>query len=149
VSEVRVDGTVFTDWVVYDFQYLARTDGLSWPIAQRMDLPSTELNTWAVDFTYGTPVPADAKLACALLCGEVALAKHPGVAECSLPDRIQSVTRQGITYVVADPMQYLGDGKTGIYLIDLWLSANNPGNTRAPATISYPGKAGLPGRVRT
>lgn len=151
VSEVRVDGAAFdpTKWTISDFQYLQRLDGQSWPLIQRLDLPSTEVGTWAVDLEYGTPPPEDAQLACALFCGEMTLTLNPGSGVCGLPERVQSVVRQGVTYVITDPQQYIDAGRTGIPLIDMWLTATNPSGSRGKAQLSFPGKGGQPGRVRT
>lgn len=151
ISEVRIDGAVFdpSKYTVLDRQTLARTDGQSWPLSQRFDRASTEVLTWAIDFEYGIPPPEDAQLACAMLVGEMVLSLFPDSGECSLPARVQSVVRQGISYVITDPLTYIGEGKTGILLVDIWLTATNPSGGRGGATLSYPGKPGLPGRRRT
>jgi hypothetical protein len=44
---------------------------------------------------------------------------------CMLPDRIQTITRQGISWTVFDPQDFLEKGGTGISTVDLWLSAAN------------------------
>lgn len=151
IDEIRVDGQVVdpTLYGVLEWRYLTRTDGQLWPSVQRMELPDTALQTFAIDLHYGQPAPEDAQLAAATLAGEMALAMNPGLGTCVLPDRIQTVVRQGITYVIADPQAYLDAGRTGIYLIDLWLRATNPKGITSKATLSYPGQVGLPGRLRT
>lgn len=44
---------------------------------------------------------------------------------CALPERITSVTRQGVTWTILDPQDFLRDGLTGIGPIDQWLSVVN------------------------
>lgn len=151
VTEVKVDGVVLdpSKYAVFDYRYLARVDGLLWPMVNRLDRADTERDTWSVALQYGNMPPEDAQLAAATLVGEMALAANPGAGSCILPERIQTVVRQGITYIVSDPQTYLDAGRTGIYLIDLWLRATNPSGLTEGATLSFPGKAGLPGRTRT
>lgn len=151
IDEVRLDGSVVSPslYVVYDWRYLSRVDGQAWPTVQRMELPDTAFQTFAIDLHYGQAAPEDAQLAAATLAGEMALAMNPGLGTCVLPDRIQTVVRQGVTYVIADPQAYLDAGRTGIYLIDLWLRATNPKGVTQKAALSYPGQVGTPGRLRT
>lgn len=42
---------------------------------------------------------------------------------CSLPERVTSITRQGVSWTMLDPMDFLGVGLTGVGRIDTWLSA--------------------------
>lgn len=151
VTRVKIDGDVLdpAKYGVFDYRWLARFDGHLWPLVNRLDLADTERETWSVDLEYGVMPPADAQVAAATLVGELALAANPGAGTCILPERIQTVVRQGITYIVADPQAYLDAGRTGIYLIDLWLRATNPSGLTSGATLSFPGHAGLPGRIRT
>jgi hypothetical protein len=41
---------------------------------------------------------------------------------CSLPERVTSVTRQGASWTILDPQDFLQDGITGIGPIDQWLA---------------------------
>lgn len=41
---------------------------------------------------------------------------------CALPERVTSITRQGVSWTMLDPMDFLGAGLTGIGRIDTWLS---------------------------
>lgn len=42
---------------------------------------------------------------------------------CSLPERVTSISRQGVSWTMLDPMDFLGVGLTGVGRIDTWLSA--------------------------
>lgn len=42
--------------------------------------------------------------------------------KCSLPERVTSITRQGASWTILDPQDFLSDGLTGIGPIDQWLS---------------------------
>lgn len=59
---------------------------------------------------------------------------------CSLPERITTVTRQGATWTVLDPQDFLSRGLVGFAPVDQWLSAvNGKGWTkiRDPLTAHY------------
>lgn len=150
IDSVTINGTVLdtSKYVVYDWRFLARTDGNVWPVVNRLDRDLTGADTWGISLHYGARPPEDAQLAAATLAGELALAANPSAGQCSLPERIQSVTRQGVTFAILDPQLYLDVGRTGIYLIDLWIKATNPKGFNRGAVISFPGQPGLPGRVR-
>ena len=45
-----------------------------------------------------------------------------GDKACQLPDRIQSVSRQGVSWTMLDPMDFLDKKMTGIGRLDSWLS---------------------------
>lgn len=141
VTEVLVDGSPVTAFTLYEGRYIVRTDGKAWPSSQDLALDETAAGTFSISFEFGQDPPEDAQLACAMLAGELGLAYKPGQAgACTLPERVQTVTRQGMTFALLDPQTYLeGDRpRTGIYLIDLWLAAT-PGSPSGGATLSYPG----------
>lgn len=54
---------------------------------------------------------------------------------CQLPDRVTTVTRQGITWTVLDPMDFLKEKLTGLGSVDQWISA---ANNRGYAGITDP-----------
>ena len=45
---------------------------------------------------------------------------------CALPERITSVTRQGVSWTVLDPQDFLDKGYTGMSRVDHWLAAVKP-----------------------
>lgn len=116
VSSVTVNGELFTDWRLNRAGYLERTDGASWAVCG---------DVTSVTYQYGEPPPSSGVLAAVELGVQIALAQL-GNEECELPQRVQSVTRQGISVAVLDPQEFLSDGRTGLYLVDLFLAAVNP-----------------------
>jgi hypothetical protein len=58
-----------------------------------------------------------------------------GQPGCKLPERITSVTRQGVSWTVLDPLDFMQKGLTGIGTIDHWLSV---ANGRGPAHMTDP-----------
>lgn len=145
VTGVKVDGVALTagvDWALYDRRLLVRLQSpsgssLGWPLDQRLDLPDTAAGTWSVTYESGRPVPPAAKLAARALACELAKLLS-GSKGCVLPDRVTTVSRQGVTITRGSLKEMLDDGRTGISAVDLWLSAVNPNNLRRPARIAGP-----------
>jgi hypothetical protein len=97
--------------------YVVQKNSLPWVLN-----PVTELE---VTYTYGTPPPAAGRRAAIRLANELIL-WDKGSGNCALPERISSVSRQGVSYTVMDPQEFISNGKVGIYEIDLFLAAANP-----------------------
>jgi hypothetical protein len=87
-----------------------------------------------VTYTYGTPPPTAGKFAAKLLATEF-VKLWDGDDTCTLPDRVSSVTRQGVSYTILDNQDYVDDLRTGIYAIDLFLKSVNPDRARAKARV--------------
>jgi hypothetical protein len=122
ISEVKVDGVVIPE-ASYRVDYnrlLIRTDGATWPATQNLLLDDTEPDTFTVTYERGIPVPIGGQIAAAVLAAEMQKASC-GDKTCRLPERLQTVTRQGVTVGVA----LTGDDwrETGIWLIDDWIKS--------------------------
>lgn len=134
IVAVTVDGVVLdaSQYRVDDWRWLVRladADGSNpgWPACQRIDLPTTEADTFEVTYTYGQEPPQLGVTAAAALGCQFALACQPEtVGECRLPQRVTSITRQGVTTVVLDSFDFLEEGKTGVYDVDLFIRTYNP-----------------------
>jgi len=63
----------------------------------------------------------------ARVCRKLALEfwKSGAGRPCSLPERITSVTRQDVTWITLDPLDFLDKGLTGIGSVDQWITAAN------------------------
>lgn len=92
-----------------------------------------------VTYTYGVNVPTSGQRSARLLARE--LVKGWSGEECLLPDRVTNVTREGISFTIMDKQDFLDEGRTGIYEVDLFLRAANPDKARKPARIFSPDKA--------
>ena len=142
VTEVKIDGSVLagTAYRLDSQQYLTRIDGDTWPCCQDLTEPTTEVGTWSVSITYGDPVPEALKRAAAVLASE--FIKDCIGADCRLPQRTTTVTRQGLTIDMIDPQQFLDLGRTGIYEIDLAVRAYNPHNLTRRSMVWSPESGG-------
>lgn len=87
-----------------------------------------------VRYTYGSPPPAPVLKAIEDLEREMvkALNRDPG---CKLPERVTSITREGMTMALIDPQDFLDKGRTGLPQVDMVLSAYNPGGARRRAKV--------------
>lgn len=131
VTEVRIDGAVFTAYRVDSPDVLRRTDGSVWPFHQDLTADSaTDTNTWQISYVYGTDPPAELKTAAAVLATELVKACTADKT-CRIPAGAVTVSRRGISYNID-----VGDGKTGIYEVDLIVSALNPQRRRRQARIT-------------
>ena len=124
IESVVIDGKVLdpSHYHVDNHMLLVRHDGLAWPDCQALDLPATEQGTFAVTYRRGYAVPPGGQIAAGRLAVEFALALCNS-SRCQLPQRVQTVTRQGVTVALLDGFDDLGQGRTGIWLIDSWVSS--------------------------
>lgn len=137
VVAVRVDG-VALDPSAYEWNgaRITRIDGDVFPCCQDVEARPVPLE---VEYSWGKDVPASGLLAVRELACQLALAAAPSTAgKCKLPARIQSITRQGVTMALLDPQEFLDNGRTGLYLCDLFLSTFNPGKNRRRARVFSP-----------
>ena len=130
ITEVVIDGAVVPadQYRIDDYRWLTRVDEQSWRWT----------DTFKVTATYGRTPPAMGVRAAATLACELYKACQPeDFGECRLPQRVQSITRQGVSMVVLDPFEFLDDGKTGLYDVDLFLKTVNPSRlARRPSVMT-------------
>jgi hypothetical protein len=89
-----------------------------------------------VTYTYGQQPPTSGRMAAKVMAQELINAWSGDT--CALPDRITSVTRQGVSYTVLDSQDFLENMRTGVYLIDLFIKTTNPAGALAPAKVFSP-----------
>lgn len=129
VTAVTVGGVAWDGWE-YDHAagILRRTDDCSWADC------GTDI---VVTYRYGVAPPEGGVQAAVALAVELAL-DGLNDDECRLPQRVQSVSRQGIDITMLDPQDFLEGGRVGIYLVDLWLKAVNPHGRSERARVWSP-----------
>jgi hypothetical protein len=96
--------------------WLERVDGAHW---------RTCGDVTQVTYTFGEPPPEGGVQAVVTLAVQLMLDLVQD-GKCRLPARVTNITRQGVSVSVMDPMDFLSNGRTGFYSIDLWLAAVNP-----------------------
>ena len=148
VERVAIGGVDLdaADYRVDDWRELVRLDGNAWPDCQDLTAADDAPGSFVVEVTYGKPPPRAGVSAVAALACQLALACDPDRSrDCVLPKRVTSITRQGISMAVMDPMDFLDAGKTGVYEVDLFIKAYNPAGLVRAASVRSPD---LPRRAR-
>jgi hypothetical protein len=137
IVSVTVDGELLdpSAYRVDNAALLVRDDGGRWPACQALHLPDGEPGTWSVTFRWGKPVPVGGQVAAGLLACEMGKALMDD-ASCGLPERLQTITREGVTMAVLDPFEGLQDGRTGLWLVDSWVGSLT--HTRPRSTVHSP-----------
>lgn len=97
------------------------------------------INEVEVSYTYGATPPEAGRAAAVRFANELILAEK-GDARCSLPLRVSSITRQNVSMTVLDPQEFLDNGKTGIYSVDLFIKAYNPDGARKKTKLFVAGR---------
>jgi hypothetical protein len=106
--------------------YLVKIDSTCWNLASGI----------TVTYEYGSYPPALGKMAAITLANEF-LKLYTGSGNCMLPERVTSVSRQGVSYTILDPQDFLESGRTGLYEVDLFLKSANPiGAKKRPRVFS-------------
>lgn len=125
ITTIEIDGQTLDPnaYRIDDDTILIRQDGGQWPQCQNLGAPLGSPGTWAIHAEFGTPVPVGGRLAAGKLACELAKAACSDKG-CELPQRWQTITRQGVTISAAiDLFEGLNEGKTGIWLIDSWVAS--------------------------
>lgn len=145
VEQVRLDGAVVNaaEWELIEGRYLVgwqQPDGTkrTWPCCQRLELPATADQTFEVQFTRGLRPPRGGVLSAASLACELIAANTPG-ATCRLPKRVTTITRQGVSIAVLDPLTLFAEGRTGLAEVDLWLESQRYGSAHREGVVIVPG----------
>ncbi|MGI5292794.1 hypothetical protein ACQEVF_57115 [Nonomuraea polychroma] len=139
IVAVHIDGRILspTAYRVDDGVILVRQDGGVWPIGQNLAIPNGQPGTFAVRYIRGTSVPLGGVKAVTVLACEL-VAQLEG-RRCRLPTRVTSVDREGVSYQMADPTEWLAAGYTGVDEVDVWLAEVNPaGRGRTIPTVWSP-----------
>lgn len=127
-------------WYLHDRRTLVRAGDVSWPTQQDLSQPLSAPGTWAVTYESGTPPPPEGKVAAIALACDL-LRSLPGAqspGSCTPPERVSSLSRQGVTIARVDPTEYLNDGFTGVRVTDLWLASLKARKGRRRASIASP-----------
>lgn len=122
VTRVTIDGDDLpaSAYRVDHKRLLVRLDGGTWPACQDMTREPGDEGTFEVVYQRGLPVPVGGMVAAGRLACELALDACQD-EDCALPERWQSVQRQGISITAALSNEKWHD--TGIWSIDNWVNS--------------------------
>lgn len=135
IVTVKVDGTplVTGAYRVDDNRLLVRTDGGQWPRCNDLSKNDDQVGTWSVTASYGQAVPESGQVAVGELACEILKAMRG--EDCRLPPGVTQLVRQGVTIQYPDIGQLLKEGRTGLYLTDLFLASENPTGLRSRGRV--------------
>lgn len=146
VTEVVIDGEILdpSAYKVEGYERLVRVDGHHWPCVQNRHRDSSpyvgvndgsKKNTWQITYTYGRGPGLDGEIACATYAAEIAKWLC-NADDCQLPQRVKHISREGVELDFMDPLTFIKEGETGVYLVDLWIHSINPRKLPHRAKIS-------------
>lgn len=138
ITSIWIDGAELpTSAYMLRDDTLIRTDGEIWPACNDdlADAHAPDSTAWEVKYERGIEVPPAGQLAAALLSLELAKAVCRDKS-CQLPQRVQSITRQGVSMAVLDSFEDLKEGRTGIWIIDSWVASQNAPRISPPQVYS-------------
>lgn len=132
VQSVSIGGELVDSsaYQIRNSTYLVRASKLPWVL--------DPLNEIEVSYTFGTAPPKAGIMSAIRLANEIIwLETEPD--KCSLPERVtSSVSRQGVSYTILDPQEFIKEGRVGITSIDLFLKAANPTGAKKKAKLFSP-----------
>jgi len=135
IVSVKIDGTpMVTGGAAYrvdDNRFLVRTDGQDWPLCNDLSKDDTQAGTWSVTALYGEDIPALAQPAVGQMACEIL--KSMAGQDCMLPAGLTQLVREGVTISYPDIGALWKQGRTGLYLVDAFLSTTNPSGLRRRA----------------
>lgn len=142
VTQIKMGGVVLdpSNYRLDNHMYLIRTDGNDWPVCQDMvaDPSVVGSNTFTVSYDIGVTVPAGGQLAAGVLACQMAKAACSDKS-CQLPQRLQTITRQGVTMNFLDNYAALYDtGTTGLWVVDSWVASILASNKVSGTRIASP-----------
>jgi hypothetical protein len=147
IVEVKIDGTVIppdeyelreNKWLIrmLPYQGAKATARWGWPVSQTQYFPDTQEGTFSVTYMFGQDCGSGGRMACKSLAENLAL---PFLGdENGYPDRVTTITRQGVTAQIASVIDVMSKGgPTGLRTVDMWLRSVNPsGLMKKPLVFS-------------
>lgn len=132
VHSVEINGQILdpSEYTLRNNAYIVRKAPMTWVLG-----PTDELT---VTYTHGARPPRAGKAAATRFANEIIL-WYNGDPACALPERITSISRQGISATILTPQDFLDQGKTGINAVDTFIAAVNPDRQRKKPAIFRPG----------
>jgi len=106
---------------------------------QFMDRTPDQVGTFQVAFDYGIPPDRLGVMAACEMAYQFYLVTHPAAqGTVKLPQRVTTLTRQGMSAVILDPQQFLDKGYTGLTLCDRFIQRHNPNHLRRAPVVLNP-----------
>jgi hypothetical protein len=135
IVEILIDGAPMPSgsYRLDNNRIVVRTDGGVWPFCNDLSTDDSQPGTWSVTALFGEPIPDGARLAMGQLACEIVRAA--GGEDCNLPAGVTQLIRQGVTIQYPDIGSLFSQGRTGLYLVDMFLNTWNPYNLRQRSRV--------------
>lgn len=144
IVQVTVDGEVLVDGTDYrldDYRKLVRLGGNLWPLCNDLNKGITETGTWSVTAIYGEPFPNLGKIAMGqLLCNIIADLIGE---DCTLPDNVTNITRQGLSFTLQDVNDAIESGFDELKYVNKFIQRFNPNKLQGRARLYDPDDPGF------
>lgn len=118
-------------YTLRDKAFIRKNNGLPWVYSNTSEL--------LVTYEFGAKPPSTGKNAAIRLADEFYW-YYTNDDKCSLPASLTNITRQGVSVTVLDPQEFLSQGRTGIYDVDLFIKTANPRNALKKSKLFVPGR---------
>ena len=141
-SRIRLRGRPITKIHTIRNRNGAVIDPTSYYLVDHSTIQATAGSRWTpcdieITYTYGIEPPTMGKMAARTLAMEFCKLWN-GDDDCILPQRVTSVSRQGVSYTILDSQDFIAELRTGLYAVDLFLKSVNPDSARAKARVFTP-----------
>lgn len=140
ITEVLLDGVILdpTRYRLANRRSLVMTphDGdawQAWPTFQDDRAAPDQPRTFQITYRYGDGPPPGGVAMAKLYGCQIAQAGLPG---CQLPQRVQTITRQGVSMTVLDPLTLTEKGMVGLPTVDMWVASVWARRRRRPASVT-------------
>lgn len=140
---VWADGVLLeegVDYTLYPKGILYRAHGHTWPTCQDLMADYDAEGAFSVLYWRGTRVPIAGRRAFTILACQI-YKRCNGDSDCTLPQRVTEVRRDGLTFTMIDPLDFLNQGRTGVVEVDSWLALVNPTGALQPSLVWSPDMA--------
>lgn len=127
VFSVQYGETVLdpSEYILFNKRFLKLSNGAVWNYA-------CDQRGITVEYSYGMMPPSAGRMAASTLANEllILLGENSNADYCRIPERVTSVSREGISFDMINPMEFIDEGKTGIWEIDLFIRTANPSRAK-------------------
>lgn len=120
-----------SSYTLRDNSFIKKKNNLPWIMNDFTEL--------LVTYEYGAKPPKAGKQAAIRLANEFLLFESND-DRCALPAAVTSIQRQGVSVTVLDPQEFLMQGRTGIYEVDLFIRTANPKKALKKSKLYVPGR---------
>lgn len=141
-TSIRLRGTPITE--IHSVTYADSGEEISPDLYYVVDhsllrFHKTLIEDIEITYSYGFPAPVAGKMAARDMAMNFARLWGGDEDSCTFPDRVTSVSRQGVSWVLLDNQDFIENFRTGIYAVDLFLKATNPDKARGRSKVIVPG----------